>query len=311
MVAQPHEKPMAYQYLQAADPEIPPVPIRTFPAKLHQEGPTRIVHFDHSKELKTDYPATSPNCLASYVHIEAGKSLTTDLQATSHLFYVLHGRGEIATAGDSIEFAKGDIITLPASETITYRADEDSAFYYVNDSPVLRYLGVKPSSQIFKPVHYEADWLVSEVRRVEAEPGARARNRIGILLANPACPLTLTVTPTLWSLFEVVPPYSIMPPHRHNSVALDLAITGCKRGFTLMGPDIDDAGKIKNPVRIDWDDYTAFTTPPMLWHEHHNEGDEEGWVMPIQDAGLVTYDRILEIKFAAGGPAAKAGVSAF
>ena len=58
------------------------------------------------------------------------------------------------------------------------RADEDSAFYYVNDSPVLRYLGVKPSSQIFKPVHYEADWLVSEVRRVEAEPGARARNRI-------------------------------------------------------------------------------------------------------------------------------------
>jgi hypothetical protein len=33
-------------------------------------------------------------------------------------------------------------------------------------------------------------------------------------------------------------------------------------------------------------------------------------VLPIQDAGLVTYDRILEIKFAAGGPT-KRGVSAF
>jgi gentisate 1,2-dioxygenase len=48
----------------------------------------------------------------------------------------------------------------------------------------------------------------------------------------------------------------------------------------------------------------------MLWHEHHNEGDEDAWVLPVQDAGFVTYGRILEIKFAAGGPT-KTGVSAF
>ena len=38
MVAQPHEKPMAYQYLRAADPEIPPVPIRTFPRSFTRKA---------------------------------------------------------------------------------------------------------------------------------------------------------------------------------------------------------------------------------------------------------------------------------
>lgn len=304
------DAPAEYEYLQAADPEMPAVPIGTFPAALHQTGPSRIVHFDHSKELKTDYPATSPNCLASYVRIEPGASLTTDIQATSHLFYILRGRGEIALPDSSVRWSEGDIIALPACATITFRAETDAAIYWVNDSPLLRYLGVKPERMIFNPVRYEAEWLRQEVKKAAGEPGAAERNRIGILLASAACPLTRTVTPTLWSLLEVVPPHLVLPPHRHNSVALDLAISGCSRGFTLMGPEIDSNGKIKDPVRVDWADASAFTTPAMLWHEHHNEGEEDAWVLPIQDAGLVTYGRILEIKFAAGGPQ-KHGVSAF
>ena len=63
-------------------------------------------------------------------------------------------------------------------------------------------------------------------------------------LANPACPLTLTITPTLWSLLEVVPPGAVLPPHCHNSVALDLAIKGCKGGYTPMGTEIDAEGRI-------------------------------------------------------------------
>lgn len=54
------DAPAEYEYLQAADPEMPAVPIGKFPAALHQTGPSRIVHFDHSKELKTDYPQPVP-----------------------------------------------------------------------------------------------------------------------------------------------------------------------------------------------------------------------------------------------------------
>jgi gentisate 1,2-dioxygenase len=311
------DKPIAYEYTKAANPDIPQVPIRVFPNGGHREGPSRVVNFDHSRELKTDYPATSPNCLASYVHVRAGESLTTEIEATSHLFYVLRGEGESEIDGESISWKTDDIITIPQCVHITHKARSDSAMYWVNDNPLLRFLGVKPARPIFRPVHYEAEWLRKETEKSAQEPDAREHNRIGILLANPACPLTLTITPTLWSLLEVVPPGAVLPPHRHNSVALDLAIKGCKGGFTLMGPELDSDGRIKDPVRVDWDDESAFTTPPMLWHEHHNEGNETAWVFPVQDAGLVTYERILEIRFGSlphkqtDVNKHKAGVSAF
>ncbi len=33
------------------------------------------------------------------------------------------------------------------------------------------------------------------------------------------------------------------------------------------------------------------------WHSHHNDSDEDAWVFPIQDAGLYTYQRALNIRF--------------
>ncbi len=65
------------------------MPIHTFPGDLHREGPTRVIHFDNAKDLKTSSPATSPNCLVSYVLLCAGESLTTDIEPSSHFFYVL------------------------------------------------------------------------------------------------------------------------------------------------------------------------------------------------------------------------------
>jgi gentisate 1,2-dioxygenase len=251
------------------------------------------------------------------VRVRAGESLTTDIQATWHLFYVLRGEGETEVDGESVQWKVDDVITLPHCERITHKARSDSAMYWVNDNPLLRYLGVRPMRPIFRPVHYEAQWLRQQTENAAGEQDGKEHNRIGILLANPACPLTRTVTPTLWSLLEVVAPGAVLPPHRHNSVALDLAIKGCKGGFTLMGAGIDDEGRIRNPIRVDWDDASAFTTPGMLWHEHHNEGNDTAWVFPVQDAGLVTYDRILDIRFGSlphrenNGRFHKAGVSAF
>lgn len=33
------------------------------------------------------------------------------------------------------------------------------------------------------------------------------------------------------------------------------------------------------------------------WHSHHNESDDVAWVLPIQDAGLYTHQRTLDIRF--------------
>ena len=41
----------------------------------------------------------------------------------------------------------------------------------------------------------------------------------------------------------------------------------------------------------------AFTTPPGMWHAHYNETDQPAHLIPIQDAGLQTYLRALDIQF--------------
>lgn len=84
--------PLDYEYLKAANPEMPAVPIQSFPGDLHRQGPTRVIDFDNAKDLQTPYPATSPNCLVSYLRICTGESLTTTIQATLHLLYVLRAQ---------------------------------------------------------------------------------------------------------------------------------------------------------------------------------------------------------------------------
>ena len=80
-------------------------------------------------------------------------------------------------------------------------------------------------------------------------------------------------------------------PHRHNSVALDLAVAAKPGVYTLMGKEIDDKGEIIDPIRCDWIPGGVFVTPPGWWHSHHNESEEVAWVLPMQDAGLYTHQR--------------------
>merc|ERR1712146_841872 len=81
-----------------------------------------------------------------------------------------------------------------------------------------------------------------------------ARNRRGILLSNPASPQTKTLTPTLWSLLNSIDGHATQHPHKHNSVALDLAVSGGQSGtvFSLLGKSLDADGKIIAPVKAEW-----------------------------------------------------------
>lgn len=41
----------------------------------------------------------------------------------------------------------------------------------------------------------------------------------------------------------------VQRPHRHNSVALDLAVHAAPGAYTLMGKELDSHGWVKDPVR--------------------------------------------------------------
>jgi gentisate 1,2-dioxygenase len=108
------------------------------------------------------------------------------------------------------------------------------------------------------------------------------------------------VTHTLWAMLGVVPAGVVQPPHRHQSVALDL-IVNCDPGcYTLVGKELNADGTIRSPQRIDWQAGGAFVTPPGHWHAHVNGSNRMARLLPIQDAGLHTYLRSLDIRFSGG-----------
>jgi len=283
-----------YDYRQAANPIRPgltePIPDRCWPASLHAEPRSAILPLDLSAELGCSGPATSPALAAHFLRILPGEGLKASAVATSSLFYVLRGAGSLqrpSAAGQpalDLSWGAGDLFVLPSGADPLLQASADSLLYWVHDAPLLRYLGVAPSQPRFRPCHY---------------PAARS-NRLSLLLASDDCPASRTVTHSLWAMLGVVPPGAMQPPHRHQSVALDL-ILDCDPGcYTLVGTELAADGTIRNPRRIDWEAGGAFLTPPGHWHAHGNESGRIARLLPIQDAGLHTYLRSLDIRFSGG-----------
>ena len=110
--------------------------------------------------------------------------------------------------------------------------------------------------------------------------------------------LPLTLTHTLWSLYNILPKDVVQQAHRHNSVAIDHCVSAGPDTYTLIGKDIDADGNIINPIKAMWVAGSTFITPPGWWHSHHNDSDQDAIVLPIQDAGLVMNMQALDFKLA-------------
>ncbi|HHL3493368.1 TPA: hypothetical protein ACQ53F_002216 [Legionella pneumophila] len=291
-----------YEYTTSANPIeaglISEVPYHVFLHNLHEEGETRIIPLDVSKSLGCFYPASSPGLLANFIRIIHGEKIKTKVNATSQLFYVIRGNGH-STVGDLIiPWNTGDFFVLPANSEAMHFADTDSAFYYVHDEPLMTYLGTKAVKACFEPTLYTMEDCYANLQKAIESPEQKDRNRLSVLLANKDLPQTRTITHVLWAMFGILPAGVVQPPHRHQSVALDFAVE-CQPGcYTLIGKTLDDKGCIVEPKRVDWAPGSVFITPPGYWHSHHNESGVQAHVIPIQDAGLHTYLRTLDIRFA-------------
>ncbi|MEU0946268.1 cupin domain-containing protein [Streptomyces canus] len=292
-----------FEYSKAANPiglgYTSRVPLRQFGPELYADGPSRIVPLDLSKELSIELgEATSPGLLANFVRIRAGEKIATRPNATSELYYVLKGHGYSAVNGRLINWEKGDVVTLPAGSRTAHYAEADTAFYWVHDEPLLRYLGAEATEPRFRATKFRRADLVAELEKIASRPGANDKSRVSVLLANAEEEQTLTITHVLWAMFGVLPAGQEQRPHRHQSVALDLILDAPAEGcYTLLGERLDERGEIVNPIRVDWVPGGAFITPPGMWHAHYNESGTDAHLIPVQDAGLQTYLRTLDIRF--------------
>jgi len=299
-----------FDYREAANPIrsglTEPIGDHRWGPEIHSSGPTGILPLDLSREMGCEGPATSPALAAHFLRLLSGEGLKVAACATSSLFYVLSGRGELVRpaageeAGLQLSWAAGDLFVLPCGPAPLLQGLEESVLYWVHDAPLLRYLGVEPSWSRFRPTHYPAAVLEQELEQLLRDPSSARSNRLSILLGHADLPATRTVSHTLWAMLGLVPSGAVQPPHRHQSVALDLVID-CDPGcYTLVGTELDATGEIRKPRRIDWQAGGAFITPPGHWHGHVNESGRAARILPIQDAGLHTYLRSLDIRFAGG-----------
>jgi gentisate 1,2-dioxygenase len=306
---------LIYDYRQAANPIrkglTEPIPHRRWSPPAVEASHSTILPLDLSDALGCEGPATSPGLAAHFLQLCPGDPLRPSALATSSLFVVLRGEGQLtAEAGPNtpesgspmprLDWAEGDVFVLPHGLSPELVASRASLLYWVHDGPLLRYLGVTPAGARFAPCHFPAAHLNAALDGLLADPTAACGNRLSILLAHAELPASRTISPTLWAMVGLVPPGSNQPPHRHQSVALDL-IVDCPPGcHTLVGTELDGEGRIRHPQRIDWEPGGVFVTPPGLWHAHVNNGDRLARILPVQDAGLHTYLRSLDIRFSGG-----------
>jgi gentisate 1,2-dioxygenase len=290
-----------FEYTSSANPIgaklISRVPYHAFPPSLYDSGATRVVPLDLSRELDCEGPATGPGLCANFLRINAGEKIVVNPNATSLVFYAIQGAGTASQDETRINYSGGDFFTFPGGAAVEFAADRLSRLYYVNDAPLLAYLGASVNHTRFEPTLYPASKAQEALNSVAGLSGAGQRSRVSILLGNAQFPQTRTVTHTLWAMFGVVAPNTMQKPHRHQSIALDF-ISDCKPGcYTLVGPELGSDGSIVHAERVDWEPGMVFVTPPGYWHAHYNESSENGYVIPIQDAGLQTYLRALDIRF--------------
>jgi quercetin dioxygenase-like cupin family protein len=316
----------AYEYEKNVNPLLNQIPIVK---KNIQDCINGINFIDNGSVYNVDYKATSPNLLASFIILDENKGDNNEshilrfkrddekeINASSHLFYVLSGKcrftlreyvyvrgeeyGELYTQLKDTDFIveSGEIFICPAFQDLklcNILENEKTNIYYVNDSPLVNYLGAEAENPIFKPCIYNKKFIQENLQNL-SDPN---NNRKGILLSNLDTEKigVNTITPTLWCLYNELPPNTVQRPHKHNSVALDLCIgcTDSENIYTLVGDELDANGNIVNPTKVNWKQGEMFITPPGLWHTHNNVGNTYAYILPIQDAGLLLYQRILGI----------------
>jgi gentisate 1,2-dioxygenase len=283
----------AHEYEKNVNPKMIEIPIKT---KNINDCKIGITNINFSDLYNVDYDCTTPNLLASFIRINDKIEINKN-SASSNLFFIINGSCEFKIDETIYISNAGEILVTPCFNLLEIRnvGTEELQIYYVNDSPIVNYLGCFPIKKIFNTSKYTKEFLLSNLNNL-SNPN---NNRKGILLSNKDTEKigTNTITPVLWALYNELPPNTVQKPHKHNSVALDLCIS-CSDSdniYTLVGNELDDNGNIVNPIKINWKQSEMFITPPGLWHSHNNTGNTFAYILPIQDAGILLYQRILGI----------------
>lgn len=249
----------------------------------HRDTPTSTIELDISAQLGTSYPATTPAILTRYVKLCAGESLRSTWVASGEVYYVMSGSGESRNGSDNIAWSEGDVFAFPGgSETSHHAGGADCLLFCATDEPLLAYAKLRapaPGHAAFEATHWPAAQIDRHFEQVWQRPITENTTGHSVqLMAGHLAPAPITI-PMINLAINSLAIGADQRPHRHNGVAVTLAIQG--QGIHSI---ID--GK-----RVDWSDGAAMITPATALHSHHNRGDKRMRSVVVQDEGLHYYTR--------------------
>ena len=265
----------------------PPVPARQFLAErdraFDQATSTGEILLDTSTDLGTPYPATTPTLLLRYIRLRAGEQLTTAYIASGEVYYVLAGHGESVNDSGQIAWGPGDVFCFPGGGRTRHMAHgSDCLLYCGTNEPLLAYERLRPAP-VDEALVQATHWPAAEIDRHLDEVFARgleSRNTGQFVqFSSIALAPSTNTLGTVNVAINTLPPGADQSPHRHNGVAVTLAIEGEGIHSMIEGE------------RIDWSTGAAQITPATALHSHHNRGTKRMRSIVFQDEALHYYTR--------------------
>ena len=190
----------SYEYENNVNPKMTSIPIEK---KNIQDCDYGITFVNFSEVFNTSYKCTTPNLLASFIKIKKDESSIefcnkSFINGSSHLFYILQGSCQIIIDDEEVNLDSGDIMISPCFQNMQIKntCTNELQIYYINDSPLINYLGSIPVEKTFKIAKYSKEYLLKNLKDLSNPKN----NRKGILLSNKDTEKigTNTITPVLW-----------------------------------------------------------------------------------------------------------------
>lgn len=285
----------------AFDIALPPVPRRQFVEECDRafdpNAGSAIVDLDRGPEMALDFAATTPLLLAHYLRIAPGDRLRFESRAGVELYYVIAGAGRSAKAGESLSWEAGDAFALPGGGATEHEAREGDGpanaalLWAVTNAPALAFEGLSPPSPERSPiraVRYPAAEIARRMAAARPRLAEADAPGIAIVFSSQAQERRRNVSPGLTFAMNQLPPHGSQRPHRHNSVAVSLAVNGPHCHSVVDGE------------RTPWQPWGTIVTPPGAVHSHHNGGDEWAHWLIVQDGGYHYHCRTMEFRYADG-----------
>lgn len=251
---------------------------------------------DFSPQLHLPWPATLPALLAGTRALRVDETAGVARHAGSAIVLILSGGGQVEAGGETVPVAAGDILAVPGPQASVRAGRTGLRFYYVDDSPMARYMGWRVTAGGRCPlVHWNAADLAARLE----ETAAQGITASGVFLSHAGLPHEKLATPNLFAHLNRLMPGAANTVHAHAAAAITYVIEANDRSYSLLGPRIDGPN-IVDPQRVDWHAGQVSLTPPNLWHGHFNDGHTPIVSLVVQLSGVYYNDRTMNFVFAKG-----------